>query len=184
MLAADRRPDIVFVVLDTHRADRMGCYGYDRGTSPHLDAFAGRATLFENAVALAQWTIPSQASMFSGEPPSTHMALQAGDVLSASFKSLAQRLREQGYRTIGFCNNPLVGVLENGLRRGFDAFYNYGGAIPSLPAWSTRCLPRPLGWLWGRYTQFQGLHSRGAAPGVGRPPAARQSQRPGLHPGS
>ena len=128
-----RKPNIVFVVLDTHRWDRLGCYGYSRDTSPNLDAFAEQATLFENAIAPAQWTIPSHASMFTGEPPSVHRALQSDDVLNSQFKTLAEHLREQGYRTVGFCNNPLVGILDNDLRRGFDAFYNYGGAFPAGP---------------------------------------------------
>ncbi|MFO7917188.1 MAG: sulfatase [Anaerolineae bacterium] len=130
MHAVEYKPNIVFVVLDTHRWDRLGCYGYSRGTSPNLDAFAKGATLFENAIAPAQWTIPSHASMFTGEPASVHLTLQANDVLPSPFTTLAERLRVMGYRTVGFCNNPLVGVLDNGLRRGFETFYNYGGAVP------------------------------------------------------
>jgi uncharacterized sulfatase len=131
MYSVDRNPNIVLIVLDTHRRDRLGCYGCPRGTSPNLDAFAQQATVFENGIAPAQWTIPAHASMFSGEPPSVHMALQASDALHTRFTTLAEHLGSQGYRTVGFCNNPLVGVLDNGLRRGFDAFYNYCGAFPS-----------------------------------------------------
>ncbi|PSB57040.1 sulfatase, partial [filamentous cyanobacterium CCP1] len=65
-----QRPDILFLVLDTQRADRLSCYGYDAPTSPHLDAFAAKATLFQRAIAPAQWTIPSHASMFTGVYPS------------------------------------------------------------------------------------------------------------------
>ncbi len=128
------KPDIVFIVLDTHRVDRLGCYGYPRGTTPNLDAFTDGATLFERAISPAQWTIPVHASLFSGEYPSTHGTIQAADALSDAFPTLAEVLQREGYQTTGFCNNPLVGVLENGLRRGFEAFYNYGGAIPSPPA--------------------------------------------------
>ncbi len=128
------KPNIVFIVLDTHRADRLGCYGYPRGTTPNLDRFAQSATLFERAISPAQWTIPAHASMFSGEYPSTHGTIQAADALSDAFPTLAELLHTEGYQTTGFCNNPLVGVLDNGLRRGFEAFYNYGGAIPSPPA--------------------------------------------------
>jgi len=125
------KPNIVFVVLDTHRWDRLGCYGYPRGTSPNLDTFAEQATVFQVGIAPAQWTIPSHASMFTGEPPSVHRALQSDDVLGSRFVTLAEHLQREGYRTVGFCNNPLVGILDNGLRRGFDAFYNYCGAFPS-----------------------------------------------------
>lgn len=129
----DQKPNILFIVLDTHRVDRLGCYGYSRGTSPHLDAFAESATLFERAISPAQWTIPSHASMFSGEFPSTHRTVQASSALSRDFTTLAEYLGQAGYANTGFCNNPLVGVLENGLRRGFDDFYNYGGALTNAP---------------------------------------------------
>jgi len=153
MSPAQRQPNIVVIVLDTHRLDRLGCYGYWRATSPNLDAFAEKATLFENAIAPAQWTIPSHASMFTGEPPSTHMTIQSSDVLDPRFKTLAQLLRVRGYRTAGFCNNPLVGVINNGLKRGFDTFYNYGGAIPSKPARPSQGLFAPFNQVWERYTQ-------------------------------
>jgi len=128
-----QRPHVVFVVLDTQRLDRLGCYGYERNTSPNLDAFARGATLFERAISPAQWTIPTHASFFSGEYPSTHMTIHGPDALSTRFKTLAERLRDGGYQATGFCNNPLVGILDNGFRRGFDAFFNYGGAFPSKP---------------------------------------------------
>ena len=127
------RPHIVFVVLDTQRRDRLGCYGYGRGTSPNLDAFAQGATVFEQAISPAQWTIPAHASFFSGEFPSTHMTVHGSDAIDPRFQTLAERLRSAGYRATGFCNNPLVGVLDNGFRRGFESFYNYGGAIPAVP---------------------------------------------------
>ena len=154
MPPAEHKPNIVFVVLDTHRRDRFGCYGYPRGTTPNLDAFAQEATVFENAIAPAQWTIPSHASMFSGEPTSTHMTVQSGDVLDRRFKTLAEHLCANGYRTIGFCNNPLVGVINNGFKRGFETFYNYGGAIPSVPAKPSRRVFAPLSAVWERYTQL------------------------------
>jgi uncharacterized sulfatase len=144
MRRAEQKPHIVFIVLDTQRADRLGCYGCPRDTSPNLDAFARRATVFENAIAPSQWTIPSHASMFSGEPPTTHLTVQSGDVLDPRFRTLAEHLHANGYRTVGFCNNPLVGVINNGLKRGFENFYNYGGAIPSAPARPSKRLLKPL----------------------------------------
>ncbi len=127
-------PNIIFIVLDTHRVDRLGCYGYSRNTSPNIDSFAQGATLFENAIAPAQWTIPSHASMFSGEYPSTHLTVQSGDSLNTAFPTMAEFLQTSGYEATGFCNNPLVGILNNGMRRGFDVFYNYGGTITSTPS--------------------------------------------------
>ena len=64
------RPDIVLLVLDTQRIDRLSCYGCELETSPHIDELASDSTLFHCAVAPAQWTIPSHASMFTGVYPS------------------------------------------------------------------------------------------------------------------
>jgi len=128
------KPNVVFIVLDTHRVDRLGCYGYKRGTSPNLDAFAQKSTVYTKAISPAQWTIPAHASMFCGEYPSTHNTIQANDALNKNFKTLAEFLVLDGYEAIGYCNNPLVGVLDNGLRRGFQEFYNYGGTIPYTPS--------------------------------------------------
>ncbi|MGF1496194.1 MAG: sulfatase [Elainellaceae cyanobacterium] len=127
------RPDIVFLVLDTQRADRLSCYGYPLQTSPHLDELAADATIFRSAVAAAQWTVPSHASMFTGLYPSAHQVLQSYSVLPDELTTLAERLSAGGYLTAGFCNNPLVGVINNGLRRGFYSFLNYSGLLTSYP---------------------------------------------------
>jgi arylsulfatase A-like enzyme len=128
-----RRPDVLFLVLDTQRSDRLSCYGYPQETSPHLDTLAADATLFRNAISAAQWTVPSHASMFTGLYPSAHGVLQSYSVLPAHITPLAERLRSGGYFTAGFCNNPLVGVINNGLRRGFYSFLNYSGLLTSHP---------------------------------------------------
>lgn len=146
-------PDIIFIVLDTQRADRLGCYGHTKPTSPNLDRFAGQSILFEQAIAPAQWTIPSHASMFTGLYPTTHGVTQSSQGLSLSRPHVAEVLQTVGYETVGFCNNPLVGILNNGFKRGFETFYNYGGAIPSLPRHSSP-LPTPLNYLGEGYTQF------------------------------
>jgi len=130
----DSRPDVLLIVLDTLRADRLSCYGYSRPTTPNVDEFAADAVLFERAVSPAQWTIPAHASFFTGEYPTTHMTTQIYDKHSKEVPTLAEILHSAGYHTVGFCNNPLLGVIENDLDRGFEEMYNYGGAIPIRPA--------------------------------------------------
>ncbi len=127
------RPDIVLLVLDTQRLDRLSCYGCELEISPHIDELAGDSTLFHCAVAPAQWTIPSHASMFTGVYPSAHNTVQSFSVLPDTLPTLAERLRDGGYFTAAFCNNPLVGVVNNGLRRGFQSFLNYSGLMTSRP---------------------------------------------------
>lgn len=138
-----KKPDVMLIVLDTLRADRLSCYGYRRKTTPNIDAFAQQGTLFERAISPAQWTIPAHASIFTGEYPTTHMTTQIFDRHSREHRTLAEILREAGYHTVGFCNNPLLGVVENELDRGFDEFYNYGGTIPERPPVSQS---RPRGY--------------------------------------
>ncbi len=147
------QPDIIFIVLDTQRADRLGCYGRKKANTPNLDRFAAEGVLFEQAISPAQWTIPSHASMFTGLYPTAHQVTQSSQSLPAERPHLAELLRDSGYQTVAFCNNPLVGILNNGFKRGFQTFYNYGGAIPSVPSDSTT-LPRPLRRLVETYTQF------------------------------
>jgi len=127
------RPNILFIVLDTQRRDRLSLYGHTRETSPYLDEFARDATLFERAVAPAQWTIPAHGSLFTGLYPNTHELTQAHQTLGEGHITLAEYLQAAGYHTVAFCNNPMLGILDNGLQRGFHHFYNYSGATPNRP---------------------------------------------------
>ncbi len=148
-----KKPDIVFIVLDTQRADRIGAYGYKPDLTPNLDRFADQSVLFEQAISPAQWTIPSHASLFSGLYPTAHQVLQSAHTLSPEIPHLAEVLSDVGYQTVGFCNNPLVGILNNGFKRGFQTFYNYGGAFPSLPQTASHW-PAPVAQITEWYTQF------------------------------
>ncbi len=130
---SSQRPDVLFLVLDTQRVDRLSCYGCPLDTTPHIDAFAAQATRYQMAIAAAQWTVPSHASMFTGLYPSAHTMTQSYSVLPDDITTLAERLQAGGYFTAGFCNNPLVGVINNGLRRGFQSFLNYSGLLTSRP---------------------------------------------------
>src|SRR5437867_4158738 len=65
---------IILISLDTTRADRLGCYGYGRATSPNLDRLAAESTLYEQAYAPSSWTLPSHASLFTGKYTSCHGA--------------------------------------------------------------------------------------------------------------
>ena len=100
---------------------------------PVLTNSPPQATLFERAVAPSQWTIPAHSSLFTGLYPSAHGVIEAYGQLSPVHPTLAEILQVGGYHTVAFCNNPLVGALDNGLQRGFDEFYNYASAVPNRP---------------------------------------------------
>lgn len=119
------RHDIILLVLDTQRADRLSCYGYQQTTSPHLDRLAARATRFAAPIAPAQWTVPTHASLFTGLYPSQHTVHQMNSVLPAGLPTLAQRLAAEGYYTVGFSQNPLIGLVKNDLDRGFEHFESH-----------------------------------------------------------
>ena len=145
------KPDILMIVLDTQRVDRLSCYNSDSKLTPHLDAFAKQGVVFEQGISAAQWTIPSHASMFTGLFPTAHQLTQSNLRLADDTPHLADLLAENGYDTVGFCNNPLVGVLDNELKRGFQEFYNYAGSFPNRPEFSKK---GPLGRIKDRISAF------------------------------
>src|SRR5829696_1633718 len=153
LFRVNSRPDIVLLVLDTQRADRLSAYGYPAQTSPNIDAFAADATLFRNAVSPAQWTVPSHSSLFTGLYPSVHNNRQANSILPKEIPTIAERLGNGGYLTAAFCNNPLVGVVDNGLRRGFNSFLNYSGIFTSRPNQAGK-----KNTLFGAYRQWFKRH--------------------------
>lgn len=122
------RPNVIFIVLDTLRADHLSCYGRQGGTSPKIDAFAARATLFENAVSASSWTLPSHASFFTGMPVAQHQLTIHHPVLSDEHVTLAEALGSDGYQTQAMSCNRLFDNSE--LDQGFDRWQTI--------AWSER----------------------------------------------
>ena len=115
-------PDIVLIVVDTLRADHLGAYGYARNTSPVLDAIARKGTLFSNATSTSSWTRPAMASLFTARLPSELGLHTTTDVLASRWPTLAERLRERGYRTVGVSGNFVHISEPSGLARGFETF--------------------------------------------------------------
>ena len=117
----DPSPNIIFITLDTVRADHLSAYGYARPTTPNLDRFAGTGALFENAIAPSSWTLASHASMFTGLLPQQHGADWAVP-LSSSPWTLAEVLRARGYETAGFTSNLLYLQKGWGIAQGFEDY--------------------------------------------------------------
>ncbi|MDH4067276.1 MAG: sulfatase, partial [Acidobacteriota bacterium] len=127
--AAARRPNVIVYLVDTLRADRIGAYGYERPISPAIDAFAERATLFENAVAQTSWTRPAVATLFTGMWPAAHRVNRGRDQLADGTRVLAEVLKEAGYETMAFVANPNV-YRRFGLGQGFDYYRHMPGKKP------------------------------------------------------
>jgi arylsulfatase A-like enzyme len=115
-------PNVLFIVLDTVRADRLSCYGYEKMTTPNIDRIAREGVLFSNAFSASPWTLPSHASMFTGLYPSQHQADWDHLHLDEGFPTLAEHLRDDGYETVALSENPFVGRTF-GLGRGFGEFH-------------------------------------------------------------
>jgi arylsulfatase A-like enzyme len=98
----DPPPNLILVSLDTLRADRIGCYGYERATTPGLDELAREGVLFETAVTTAPWTLPSHASMLTGLYPHHHGAIRPRGLLARRYLSLAELLADRGYAAAAF----------------------------------------------------------------------------------
>jgi arylsulfatase len=114
---AAAHPTIVLYLIDTLRADHLGCYGYGRPTSPRIDAFARQAVRFERALAQAPWTKPAVASIFTGLAPPQHRASGLFAVLG-EIPTMASMLAASGYDTAAFVTNGFIGY-DFGLGRGF-----------------------------------------------------------------
>ncbi len=124
------RPDIVLVVVDTLRADHLGTYGYSRPTSPAIDAFASRATVFDEAWAAAPWTLPSVMSIMTGRLPSRHRVENDGLKLAPEIPTLAETLAKSGYETGAFVSHVYVD-RPFGFARGFGTFEDFGLSEPA-----------------------------------------------------
>ncbi len=112
---------VVIYLIDTLRRDRLGVYGYEAPTSPHIDALARESFVFDNAYAPAPWTLPSIVSLLSSTFPVDHNVVIRGQKAGAGLALLPERLARLGYRTAGFVTNPLAGSAS-GLDRGYDHF--------------------------------------------------------------
>jgi arylsulfatase A-like enzyme len=117
-------PNVLLIVLDTVRADRMSLYGYQRPTTPALERLARRGIRFAEARATAPWTLASHATMFSGRLPHD-LNVQWQMPLREDFLTLAEYLGSRGYATAGFAANTEYCSYDTGLDRGFTYYEDY-----------------------------------------------------------
>ncbi|HUU28915.1 MAG TPA: sulfatase-like hydrolase/transferase [archaeon] len=112
-------PNILLVVLDAARADHFSCHGYSRSTTPNLDRIAKEGVRFTRAVSTSSWTLPAHASLFTGLLPDEHGTRNQHAWLIDRIPTLAELMKERGYRTGCFTNNPIIDQYHN-LVRGFE----------------------------------------------------------------
>ena len=146
--------NIVLITVDTLRADHLGCYGYQKGTSPNIDRFAEESILFEKAYSPAPVTVPALRAMMTGRLVSNE---DKEDLVSYYNQTpfLAQILREKGYRTAGFTDHHGLGGSDrkgelgashtHSLHKGFDTFENLGKSRKEIT--SDELSERALEWM-------------------------------------
>ena len=118
------RLNLVVVTLDTARADRFGAYGARDVETPAFDSLARDGVLFEEAVAVAPLTLPVHSSIFTAKfPPEHGVRDNGGFFLGPEQVTLAEVLKERGYRTGGFVS---AYVLDSkwGIDQGFDTYFD------------------------------------------------------------
>ena len=129
--------NLILISIDTLRADHLGCYGYARGTSPHLDALARRGVLFADASTASPFTSAAHATMLTGQDPGGHGVRGWQMPLYADVRTLPDALEAEGIRTAAFFN--LRGMRRFELDRGFTHYQEipesnqpFGAAAPVI----------------------------------------------------
>jgi len=120
--ASKKTPNVVLVMLDTERRDRLSCYGGRPGLTPTLDALAARGVLFENAFAASSWTWPSTASLLTSLTVAEHgLESHRACYLSQRLLTIAEAFQAAGWTTGAISSNPLVHA-DKGFGQGFETF--------------------------------------------------------------
>ena len=150
VLPATRPPNVVIILIDTMRADRVSSYGHRRRTSPALDAVGGEGARFANAYAQSASTRPSVSTLFSSLYPSQHGNNTIENTLDPSVTTLAEHFRSSGYTTYAYSTNRHI-TPRFGFAQGFDLFHFAEGDRlideSVIGRAYSRALPRLMAWL-------------------------------------
>ena len=115
--------NIVFILIDTLRADRLSSYGYARPTSPNIDALAADGVRFAKHMSQSSWTKCSMSSMWTASYPIRTGVLRSPDAISSEAHMPAEILKQAGYRTYALFRNAWVSP-EFGFSQGFDVYHS------------------------------------------------------------
>jgi arylsulfatase A-like enzyme len=107
------RPNVLWIVWDTVRADHLGLYGYEKPTTPFLDTWAKGARVYDDCISAANYTVPSHASFFTGLLSTQHGATNDHLYLDDGLITIAEILRDGGYQAYLFSANPHISSEEH-----------------------------------------------------------------------
>ena len=126
------QPNLLLYLVDTLRADHLHCYGAERPTSPHFDRLAADSYRFADLRAVASWTRPTVATVFSGVLPTHHGILHDKAALPFELVTLAERLRAGGWTNWAAIANIQVSAAGVHFEQGFHRFVAPEGVgVPS-----------------------------------------------------
>ena len=142
-----KHPNVLLISIDTCRADHLSCYGYERATTPNIDAVAAEGILFENTISPVPITLPAHSSMFTGTIPPYHgVHDNLGYRLDKSNITLAEILKDAGFTT-GAVISAFVLDSQFGTGQGFDSYHDRFDALlhrhPSHAGLYRKILPVP-----------------------------------------
>ncbi len=125
--------NVVFVLVDTLRADRLGAYGYERATSPTLDHLANTGIRFANHLSQSSWTKTSMASLWTGMYPHRNGILRFDHAIPQSALLPAEVLKDAGFTTAGIWRNGWVAPTF-GFEQGFEIYHrpNIGAPLAGV----------------------------------------------------
>jgi arylsulfatase A-like enzyme len=114
--------NLLFIVIDTLRSERMSAYGYERDTTPFLSKLASTGIRFGNHIAQSSWTKSSMASMWSARTPLHVGVTRFNDTVADAVQMPAESLAEAGFKTVGLYRNGWVNT-SFGFAQGFEKYY-------------------------------------------------------------
>lgn len=117
--------NVLLISVDTLRADHMSLYGYERQTTPNLDAFFSRGVVFDRAYSTASNTTPSVFSFLTGQLPQRHRVRTAYQKIPPDLLTLARLLGQEGYQTAGIVSNLVLTAEATGLEAHFDYYDDF-----------------------------------------------------------
>lgn len=124
------RPNVVLIIIDTLRADKLGSYGSPVESSPEIDELAREGLVFEKVITQSSWTRPSVGSMLTSLYPRTlGIYKEEWDVLPDEYLTLPEILQQNGYHTIGLTSNPNINRTFN-FHQGFDDYSDSSVIFP------------------------------------------------------
>ncbi len=120
--------NVILISLDTLRADHLGCYGYDRETSPNIDALAADSTVFLNTYASSSWTLPSHISLLTSLHSIHHQVSHEDERIDPQIVTLADMMRINSFSCAAFTGGGFVSS-SYGFSKGFDSYNEGVGAV-------------------------------------------------------